>query len=511
MKKPVLLLLLAAVSLAAQAVRFESDTLYSRWAIESCLYHFQANTRPAGFAQFDSEGRLLAESESNRGFDYVPGLVAKAVIEAVDYYRSEPFVRPWFYSIRQYGNRYAYGKTASGEKGVPDMGGSLDDLNATKLYFLLRELSMPGAPFADAATVTASETALLRAQQALGDHNERYSITAATSMAYAGDSSMAGGWWHKKNYENEMWCDGQYMGPALLAQMVSAGYPLPGKTADECWDIICRQLAMSWQRLWDADTQLLYHAFSAVPAMDAFWADQQPGAHYGVSAEYWGRATGWYFLALVDILAEMPSDHPQRATISRYLNMLAAGVAARQDAESGCWRQLLQYGPTVFTEGDNYLESSCTAIFIAAYLKGMRLGLYDADYYPLAERAYRGFVEHFITDNPGEEADGNAILFTHNCASAGLSDSRKGDAAYYLCQTCDTKRTDSYTEGKVLGAFILAATEYERAVADGHLGIRDGLSDKKMPQCGKKSMQQGQLRIRTRKGTYDATGRKVAR
>lgn len=506
MKKLILALIAICATVSANAVTFQPDTLYSRWAINSCLYHFQANTRPAGFARYDGEGNLLAESESNRGFDYVPGLVAKAVIEAVDYYRNEPFVRPWFFAIRQYGNNYAYGKPADGTKGVPDQGGSLDDLNATKLYFLLRELSKPDAPFADPATVTASETALARAQRALGDHNARYAISAETSMAYVGDRSMEGGWWHKKNYENEMWCDGQYMGPALLAQMINAGYPLPGMTADECWELIWKQLHMTWLRLWNPDTQLPYHAFSATPAADAFWADQQAGQHYGVSGEYWGRATGWYVLALVDILAEMPTTNPHYQELRSMLNQMAAGLAARQDSTSGCWRQLLQYGPTVFSEGDNYLESSCTAIFIATYLKGMRLGLYDVDYYPLAERAYRGFVEHFIEDTPGEEVDGNAILFTHNCASAGLSDTRKGDAAYYLCQTCDTRRTDTYTEGKVLGAFILAATEYERRHAS--LAKEENILTDSKP-C--KTMRNGQLRIRARRATYDAAGRKLAR
>lgn len=510
MKKAVFLLAMVLGAMNAGAVTFQPDTLYSRWIINSCLYHFQANTRPAGFAQYDSNGQLLRPSESNRGFDYVPGLVAKATLEAADFYKSEAFARPWFYAIRAYGHTYAYGKTADGQKGVPDQGGSLDDLNATKLYFMLRELSLPGAPFADAQTVSDCDNALRRAQQALGDHNDRYSISAETSTAYAGNTSFAGGWWHKANYQNEMWCDGQYMGPALLAQMLPAGYPLPGKTADECWDIIAAQLRMTWGRLWNPSTRLLYHAFSATPAMDAYWADQQQGPHYGVSAEYWGRATGWYFLALVDILAEMPEDNPNRAELRQMLNLLADGIAARQDAQTGLWRQLLQYGPTVLTEGDNYLESSCSAIFIASYLKGMRLGLYDTDYYPLAERAYKGFVENFINDNDNHNGDGNAIVLTHNCASAGLSDTRKGDAEYYLNQANDTKRTDTYTEGKVLGAFILAATEYERAVADGRLGNTSRLNARKARRCCHKQLRCGHVEIRTENGVFSATGQKLA-
>lgn len=44
----------------------------------------------------------------------------------------------------------------------------------------------------------------------------------------------------------------------------------------------------------------------------------------------------------------------------------------------------------------------------------------------------------------------------------GGKNNRKGDANYYLSGS-DTKVITTYTEGKILGAFILAAVEYERA------------------------------------------------
>jgi hypothetical protein len=46
-----------------------------------------------------------------------------------------------------------------------------------------------------------------------------------------------------------------------------------------------------------------------------------------------------------------------------------------------------------------------------------------------------------------------------------LSSDRNGSAKYYLAENSnkDTQVINNYTQGKVLGAFILAATEYERA------------------------------------------------
>lgn len=443
------------VSFSAQAMDFDPDVRYSREVIDACLYHFNANGKAAGFAQYDADGALVKKTESNRDFDYVPGLVAKAVLEAIDYYQDSAFVAPWYYSMAAYGNTY-YNSDHSQSK-------TLDDLNACKLYFGLADLSKPGAKFADATTYANCQTAKESTLKGLENYNKTYSISSETSKAFCGDDTYTGGWWHKNSYQNEMWCDGQYMGPALLAQLLHDHRTFSDKTETECWDIIARQFTMTWGKLWDGDKQLLYHAFSATPAADSYWADQTKGAHYGVSAEYWARAEGWYFLALIDVLELMPSSHPQYAVLRGYLNQIAQGLVARQDAATGCWCQLLQYANGVTPAGcskANYLESSGSALFVAGFLKGQRLGLFGSDdYSEIAKKGYRGLVEQFLVKNQG----GNTYALIQSCASAGLSEknNRKGDANYYLSGS-DTKIATP-TEGKVLGAFILAAVEYERA------------------------------------------------
>ena len=153
----------------------------------------------------------------------------------------------------------------------------------------------------------------------------------------------------------------------------------------------------------------------------------------------------------------------------RQLEAVADGLLARQDATTGCWCQLLQYGNGVVPDGcttANYLESSATAIFTATFLKGIRLGyLSNAKYEAAAKKAYKGFVEQFIVENTAGEDEGNAYSIIKCCASAGLDNGRNGSAAYYLADVGDkdTRVITTYTEGKALGAFILAAVEYERA------------------------------------------------
>ena len=460
---------------------FTDGVRYSELVINSRLNDFKANTTPAGFGVFDATGHLSSDPTGTKNnLDYVPGLVAKAVMEAVDYYRDADImdVRPWFYAIQHYGNRLDI--SSNGKEGK-----SFDDLNAVKLYFKLRELAAAkvfpdGELHTNAETAETSEARFKAALEGIGKANSTYVIKASTL------EGAAGGWWHKSGYVNQMWCDGQYMGPALLSQLLNE-YSDFTPISDDDWALVTRQFTIAWNYLWDEEVHLLYHAFTADPANTYGWAGISAikGAEVYHSQEFWGRAEAWYFLGLVDVLEQMQiagrTDTDDYATLHGMLQQLGAGIAAKQDAASGCWYQLLNHDGSFvatnydssyrYTEGPvaNYLESSCTAIFTAAYLKGMRLGLFDTDYTDMAQRAYRGFVEQFMV------GDGNGgVHLIGCCKSAGLGGSsyRDGSAAYYLMgrdtqPTVDDPSSSSfYTEGKVLGGFILAATEYERRFID---------------------------------------------
>ena len=499
MRKHKLLLLLCLVAyMPSQAITFDENTRYSQVVIDATLYHFKANTTTAGFAKYDATGTLIKEAESERGFDYVPGLVAKAVLEAVDYYKDEEFAKPWFYSMQAYGNKYYNGSN----DGVPNSGGSLDDLNACKLYFTLADLTKPGAAFENATTYAHCATAKTRTLTALQAHDKKYSINGDNSsqidnaailpLPGGGTYDVTGGWWHKSSYNNQLWLDGQYMGPALLAQLVAEGKYISG-SAEGDWNIIMKQFDITWTYLWNEEDKLLYHAFCAdggdnTTSRSSDWQglSTTEGKECYHSADYWGRAVGWYVLALVDVLEQMDKAGMSKSDaryqrLLTYLQKSADGLLARQDATSGCWYQLLQYDNTfcvdeyVYKNGEtiksgnkcNYLEASASAIFTAFYLKAMRLGYLDKTTYEApAKKAYKGLVETFLKENVGDNNDYGLI---QSCKSAGLGGSsntgekrRTGSAAYYLLGT-DVGVTSDYTEGKILGAFVLAAVEYERA------------------------------------------------
>ena len=311
--------------------KFNSAVRYSQWAINSRLYDFKANTKAFGFAKFDSKGGKSSDRNNKEidKLDYVPGLVAKATIEAADYYQGFDWSKPWFLSVKEYGETYS--------NSVPNGGGSLDDLNAVKLYIGL--FNNTNATKTDKSNY---KTAIGLAQEGLVAHNTNNSIQSGT---LAGDA-VVGGWFHKAAYNNQMWLDGAYMGSALLAQIVNfngTGSSVFGSTTAD-WDMVTKQLNIVWNMCWNSNDKLMYHAFeaNAGTVTSNSHADTWAGLNGKTepytfhSAAYWGRANAWYLMALVDVLEAMKNAGQENTTnyttLKQHLADLAAGIAARQDA-----------------------------------------------------------------------------------------------------------------------------------------------------------------------------------
>ena len=469
------LMLLCFCAIGAKAadtngsVKFNSGVRYSQWAINSRLHDFYGNQKKFGFDYYDNNGnkttpvtwyKLDGTTKVDRSFDYVAGLVGKASLEAADFYENFDWSKPWFYAAQGYATGTPYANSSM----------TLDNMNAAKMYFPI----LAGKLKSQEAT-TVANTAINAVIEHMKNYNTTYIIGSGKSAldnTNANDvqKTMFGGWFHKStDYTDQMWCDGQYMGPALLAQIIKH----TGKTnniSDNDWDIIAKQFSITWAQLYDKTTGLLYHGFTANPGDKAStsWTgiSKEKGIYH--SASFWGRANAWYFLALVDILEVMPTDNTYYNTFKGYLTSLAEGIKKYQDKTTGCWYQVMDKVPASLT--GNYLEASCSSIFTAGYLKAIRLGLLDkATYEPIAKKAYEGLVNQFMVyDN----TDNSTIQLVHSCTSAGLggTNSRAGNDDYYLNGNDAKVVTSSaptskyyYTEGKVLGGFIMAATEYERA------------------------------------------------
>lgn len=471
----------AADSNGGGKVTFNPAVRYSQWAINSRLYDFKANTKAFGFAKYNSKGGKSSERNNKEidKLDYVPGLVAKATIEAADYYQGFDWSKPWFLSVKEYGDAYS--------NSVPNGGGSLDDLNAVKLYIGL--FNNTNATKTDKSNY---KTAIGLAQEGLVAHNTKNSIQSGT---LAGDA-VVGGWFHKAAYNNQMWLDGAYMGSALLAQIVNfngTGSNVFGSTTTTNWDMVFKQLNIVWNMCWNSTDKLMYHAFEANAGTGTSnsHADTWAGLNGKTkpytfhSAAYWGRANAWYLMALVDVLEAMKNANQENSTnyttLKQHLADLAAGIAKHQDSKTGGWYQVMDdpsFKATSYngksSTATNYIETSATAIFAAAYFKAVRLGLLSTspyDYKTIAKNAFEGLVKNYTY----LDANGDMQIWG-SCRSAGLGGDkdtalkgaekyRDGSKEYYLLgyDVPMVNQSEGITEGKVLGGFIMAATEYERA------------------------------------------------
>jgi len=247
-----------------------------------------------------------------------------------------------------------------------------------------------------------------------------------------------GGFWHKKRYPWQMWLDGLYMSSPFLAQ-----YALEFNEP-ELFDEVANQVVLMAKHTYDAETGLFYHAWDE--KCEQKWADKETGQ----SPNFWGRAMGWFGMALVDILDFMPYDHPKRKEIVDVMQKVADGIVKFQDKESGVWYQVVDQGDR---EG-NYLESSASSMFVYFLYKAVRMGYLDDSYLEAAGNGYKGILDNLIEEN----ADGT-ISLTNCCAVAGLGGNpyRDGSFEYYISEPVIKN------DPKAIGPFIWASIEHEMA------------------------------------------------
>ncbi|HEX8137016.1 MAG TPA: glycoside hydrolase family 88 protein [Pyrinomonadaceae bacterium] len=247
-----------------------------------------------------------------------------------------------------------------------------------------------------------------------------------------------GGFWHKKIYPYQMWLDGLYMGEPFYAEYSATFHDTAA------FDDIAKQFILMERHSRDDKTGLLYHGWDE--SRKQRWANPETGR----SPNFWGRAMGWYSMALVDALEHFPQAHPQRGELIAILKRTAAAIEKYQDAKSGLWWQVLDKGGAK----GNYFESSASSMFVYALAKGVRLGYLPDSYLRVAQKGYQGIIAQFI--EPATD-DGVNLKGTVSVAGLGGNPYRDGSYEYYLSEKVVTN------DPKGVGAFLLASSEMEMA------------------------------------------------
>ncbi|MCD7938554.1 MAG: glycoside hydrolase family 88 protein [Tannerellaceae bacterium] len=278
---------------------------------------------------------------------------------------------------------------------------------------------------------------LFRIYDYTGEEKYKKAIDLLRSQMETHPRNEDGGFWHKKIYPHQMWLDGLYMASPFLAEYAQR-YGQPEAYAD-----VVHQILTVARHTYDPANGLYRHA--ADISREMFWADPETGQ----SKHVWGRALGWYAMAIVDVLDFLPADQPGRDSVLMILNNMAVQLARLQDTDTGVWYQVLDRSG----EKGNYLESSCSAMFMYALAKAVRNGYIDPAYQEVALKGYRGFLTQFV------EFDEDGLMnIKQACAVAGLGgkEMRAGDYDYYINEMIRAN------DAKVVGPFIMAALEFEK-------------------------------------------------
>ncbi|MFT3780547.1 MAG: glycoside hydrolase family 88 protein [Nibricoccus sp.] len=231
---------------------------------------------------------------------------------------------------------------------------------------------------------------------------------------------------------NTLWLDDLYMSVPALSQMGVL-------TGDQKYfDDAVRQILQFSSRMFIPEKGLYRHGW--VQDMDP-----HPAFH-------WGRANGWAFLAMTELLEVLPKEHPGRAAVLEQYRALAKGLAPLQDS-TGLWHQLLD-------RPDSYLETSASAMFVYSIARGINRGWLDGKAYgPMVSLGWNAVAQKV---NATGQVEGT-------CVGTGMG----FDPAFYYYRPASVYAAHGYGPVLLAGAEMIALRRSEGAkqqtISDGGL------------------------------------------
>ena len=219
-----------------------------------------------------------------------------------------------------------------------------------------------------------------------------------------------------------MWVDDLYMSVPFLRRY----YQLTLNT--EYLNEACRQILLFEKYLFMKDLNTMSHIYSF--------------EHNRATNIPWSRGNGWAVFSISELLEVLTAGHQDYEKITGLYNRLASGFLKLQ-GEHGLWHQVLN-------RKDTYEESSCTAMFICAFVRGIIKGYISRDQLEnAAEAAFKAW----------EGLSARAVDYQGNiygiCRGSGFSFS----SDYYK------ELSWNYNDTHGIGIIMLAGTEIVRLEA----------------------------------------------
>ncbi|MEI6714778.1 MAG: glycoside hydrolase family 88 protein [Verrucomicrobiota bacterium] len=141
-------------------------------------------------------------------------------------------------------------------------------------------------------------------------------------------------------------------------------------------EIAIQQILGTHKRVFDSEKGLLSHLWDL--------KTEQP------SGMFWGRGNGWVVLAHVELLANIPKDHPRRGELLSVFVRHMDGLRRFQDADGG-WHQVIDHP-------ESWIETSCTGMFTYGIARGVNEGWLDASFADVARKGWRALEQKVTPD-----------------------------------------------------------------------------------------------------------------
>jgi len=211
-----------------------------------------------------------------------------------------------------------------------------------------------------------------------------------------------------------IWADDLYMSVPFLARMGRV-------TGDnKYFDDAIKQVLNFTKHLYDPATGLYFHCWFSDVELN------------GVA--HWLRCNGWLAMAQVELLNNLPANHPQRNQLIQLLTRQLVGMARYQD-QGGLWHQVMD-------RPDSYLETSGTAMFVYAVARAVNEKWIPSTYRSIAIEGWKQLTQKVRPDGGVEDV----------CIGTGIAD----NISFYY------NRPKVLNDFHVSGAILLAGTEMLR-------------------------------------------------
>ena len=307
-------------------------------------------------------------------------------------------------------------------------------------------------------------------------------------------------WQHKATYTQQVWLDGIFMGIPFWTlagpHLGSSQKSNWGTNATKFFDDAVRQMQVTDSTTFVPTTRLWCHAWDYTKTKT--WADcsnlslnyphitaeTTSGNNTGRSLHTWGRALGWYAMAIMetmDNITAVDANYAKLNDMKALFKKVMDAVISYRDETSGVWYCVLDVGDNTSATSpynpdnypvdkkpkrNNYLEATCSSMFAYCLLHGVAKGYLNNSYLETAKDAYIKVVKNFITTS-GDE------IHLNNCMQVGgLDSSRDGSFAYYMSEPV------IQDDSKGVGPFIWASLEAEKIGYNMETKSFDPINDK---------------------------------